>query len=909
MSEIDKIIKDIDKVIYDNIKLLNNSDRWLLSQNILWQLRNLLEHIFLKFYMVDCNLNLEVNYDNLQKGITYVFSEWKFRTFKRFHKLLQISASHYTLDKENSERLMLRYLVYLYKLKKYLKEKYSLEILENIDKFPTDINSSNKEYYEKIISEINSTWLKVFDWYLSNERYYIQKIKPLFLSWEVFYEVTFTRADDKVSKFDRIIAFTKYSILANYSAKFKIRKWKISLIWKELPVNIIESWEVSIRPCEFDNFIKILWENQKVWWNKEVFKLMEFLTKYNLTLVDLIRLEKVKYEKVKLDITTWIKVSRFFNVLDKIYNIVKNDLPWSNTLKYLLFNLNNRIIKTQYSLSPNEHLSSLQLQNWSIPFDKMPFCSWLMNHNPKTIDLLDCLDPSHRNHEFLARFVNNRIEQDWKLFTKISCLEDVKDLDSLIDKYNSIVYLPMHKNRLLEKLHDNIYLKWYTEDTIEIIKRLQKLSSSWLSNYSKSAESWLSRNADDFYDDSKKKLLVKMFEHSSISFIYWAAWTWKTTMINLISDFLGKKGDILFLANTHPAVDNLKRRVDEANDTNCMTIKKFTLKRSVETEYDLLVIDESSTVSNEDMLKILKKASYKLLVLVWDIYQIEAIKFWNWFDISRGFIPKDSIFELTTIHRTKNIKLLDLWSRVRNLDDSMVEHISKNWYSIILDESIFNNFGQDEIILCLNYDWLYWVNNINRFLQLSNPNQTIEWGVHIYKIWDPILFNELANERFDSILYNNLKWTILKIKKEKDHIEFEVEVDTLIDESDLFFTNELELLEGINEWKSIVSFLVKRYWNNDYENEDPTTISPFQIAYAVSIHKAQGLEYNSVKIVIADEVWEMISHNIFYTAITRAREKLKIYWTPETQNKILNSFTKRNNNKDLCLITELMKRK
>ena len=30
---------------------------------------------------------------------------------------------------------------------------------------------------------------------------------------------------------------------------------------------------------------------------------MEFLTKYNLTLVDLINLEKVKYKKIKLDLT------------------------------------------------------------------------------------------------------------------------------------------------------------------------------------------------------------------------------------------------------------------------------------------------------------------------------------------------------------------------------------------------------------------------------------------------------------------------------------------------------------------------------------------------------------------------------------------------------------------------------
>lgn len=48
---------------------------------------------------------------------------------------------------------------------------------------------------------------------------------------------------------------------------------------------------------------------------------------------------------------------------------------------------------------------------------------------------------------------------------------------------------------------------------------------------------------------------------------------------------------------------------------------------------------------------------------------------------------------------------------------------------------------------------------------------------------------------------------------------------------------------------------------------------PFQLAYSVSIHKVQGLEYNSVKVVISSSNSEQISHGIFYTAITRANEK------------------------------------
>lgn len=70
------------------------------------------------------------------------------------------------------------------------------------------------------------------------------------------------------------------------------------------------------------------------------------------------------------------------------------------------------------------------------------------------------------------------------------------------------------------------------------------------------------------------------------------------------------------------------------------------------------------------------------------------------------------------------------------------------------------------------------------------------------------------------------------------------------------------------------------------------SVVPFQLAYTVSIHKAQGLEYNSAKEVIPSSNSEQISHGIFYTAITRAKEKLKIFYSADTINQIIDGFGK-----------------
>jgi ATP-dependent exoDNAse (exonuclease V) alpha subunit len=302
------------------------------------------------------------------------------------------------------------------------------------------------------------------------------------------------------------------------------------------------------------------------------------------------------------------------------------------------------------------------------------------------------------------------------------------------------------------------------------------------------------------------------------------------------------------------------------------------------------------------MREILQKASFNLLILVGDVFQIESIIFGNWFNIAKFFIKETSIFELTKPYRSSNSNLLLLWNKIRNIEEDILEHIVKNNYSVTLNESIFEHTEEDEIVLCLNYDGLYGINNINRFLQINNNNVSVEWDLQTYKINDPILFNEL--ERFTPLIYNNLKGKIVGIEKFDDKIQFDIELSKVINSFD---TNgyEIQFVGSSSNGNSIIRFFVYKYESTD-EDEDSAlnTLVPFQIAYAISIHKAQGLEYNSVKIVVTDEIEEMITHNIFYTAITRAKEKLKIYWSSNVENKILKNLKSKMNKKDVALLGE-----
>ena len=899
LLRIDEQILTIDKAICRHIDNLANSPRGIVSQDILSKLRNFVEHVMLKFYAN--GQDIDNSYENIRKAINFVKSRGDLKVLQRFHYYLQISASHYTLDEENSERLMLKYYEYLLKIRNLLYEKFSLDVLNNLDKFPLNTDSTLQEYYEKIAAKIKRHNIRGVE---KSEKFYIQKIKPFFIDQRIYYEVTFTSANDYSSKFNRVIAFTSLEITDNYAVKLALAHDSIEILGKTMPIIVIVGWEVAIRDCEFRNFTRLIRGTPIKTGYAEQKGISQFLTSTGFNLTELIDFPDTEFQKVKQQATKRSKAIVFFDDLEHCRVIIKANSAGSNLLRYLLYRMNNKVIKKQLHIDANDNLSGLYAKNGCIPFDRIPFNFSLIEHNPRLGDLFACIDATKRQHEILARLVRNNTEIKGELFTPVKDIIGFDDIDELVKTYNDALWHGHRENSKLVIENEHIFINGYKDDTLSIIYKLKDLSKSGVQNYSNSVKAWLNKPNHGVDCEEKKEALIRMFENSLVALVYGSAGTGKSTFINHIAHFFADKKK-LFLAQTNPAVDNLKRRVTASN---CMflTITKFLKRQSITTDYDLLIIDECSTVSNRDMRDILNKATYKLLVLVGDTYQIGSIRFGNWFSVARAFVPEASVFELTEPYRARdNVSLLTLWDKVRKMDDKILELITRQGYSKTLDVSIFAPEEADEIILCLNYDGLYGINNINRFLQESNPSVAVPLGIQQYKVNDPILFNE--SDRFEPVIYNNMKGRIVGIEsldsgKPTERIQFDIELNKVINAIDAF-GQDFELLDNAKSGNSVIRFCVNKLKSTDEDDDDSSKeIVPFQVAYAVSIHKAQGLEYSSVKIVITDEIDELITHDIFYTAITRARNKLKIYWTPEVEQKVLSSIKPKNSNKDLQLL-------
>ncbi len=533
----------------------------------------------------------------------------------------------------------------------------------------------------------------------------------------------------------------------------------------------------------------------------------------------------------------------------------------------------------------------------------MPFYAALAEHNPKLSDLFFCIDFTEHRHELLARLVKTNTEIHGQLFTPhADVLDRFPDAEELVNAYNETLWYGHWERARLVIQNKHLFINGYVDDVHAILGKLETLAKDERQTYTDAVSTWLNDQALSVDCTEKRTMLLQMFEHTRVALIYGAAGTGKSTLIDYIARIFSDRSK-LFLAQTNPAVDNLRRRIAAANCT-FSTITKFLKNSRVEKDYDLLFIDECSTVSNHDMREILSKATYDLLILVGDSYQIASIRFGNWFSLARAFLPTASVFELQKLYRSSSKGLLTLWDRVRRMESSILEGLARYGYSAALDETIFSPVENDEIILCLNYDGLYGINNINRFLQESNPMPAVQWKMQSYKVNDPILFNEAS--RFAPVIYNNMKGHIVYIEildagELTERIQFDIELERAIEEVEV---DDLTFLNHSGCGNTMIRFCVTRGETDD-DDSPPMAVVPFQVAYAISIHKAQGLEYDSVKIVISDEVDEQITHNVFYTAITRARKKLKIYWTPEVEKKVLERIKPQDITKDEVLLRVL----
>jgi len=883
---------DIDQ----NIDQLLVTGRGFVSRNVLKQLRVLMDQIAVLIHLND--LNSEVAYHTqIIPALIFIKQQGQYRFFNDFYEKLN-AVMHTSLTDEDADMLMINYVGNLFFLKKLCYEKYQITILKNLRNYPVDLDPGLKKYYEEIFVKLSARQYKLKS---DSNTFYIEKVKPLILNGEIFYEVTFRKALNAFSKYDKVVAFTKKKITTNYALKLTLAECRVSVEEVKVEALLIIDFEIYIRPCEImhlGRFFNPSFDYKSH--TTEYLNLAKAMKQYRMTLLEILLLEDKRFENFLLHIQKGIGMRDISNLLISLRDIVYQNKKGANILRYLVTNVSNVIIKKQFFDTPNKNLSGLHIQNGSIVFDDMPICSGLLGHNPKITTILECIPLTDREYEMTIRVIHQNTRIGKRLFIPIEELGESSEVLERIKKFNSKIWPGHRPDREIHFYKDHVYMHEVERKCFEIIKMLRKVSNEKDGSYRNSVTAWLKNSKYEIDDEVKKNILLDMFSESQVAFVYGPAGTGKTFMIGHISAYFSKYNKV-YLTNTNAARGNLESRIENHENAEFSTVESYLKKNEYYKNCDILIVDECSTISNDDFHKILTLHQFKRLVLVGDTFQIESIDFGNWFHITKMLIDKKCIYELDVTRRTNSEELKKYWSAVRDSSPRPLEQASLGLYSQPISNLFKSSKEDDEIVLSLNYDGLYGINNLNKLLQEMNEEEFVEWGdVNKYKINDPVVFGHV--DRFFPILFNNLKGIIRNIEKKENKITFVIEIFKVLYPYDNPEGHGVSIVDNLDNGNTLISFTIHASKTNDEDEDDNTTIVPFQVSYATSIHKAQGLEYKNVKIVVVNEVQEQITHSIFYTAVTRSTKNLSLFWTSETAEKIYTRLVSNINNEDVFLL-------
>lgn len=832
-------------------------------------------------------------YTNVSEKLAWEVSQLRVDTRYLCNFLRGLKYINRRIPKEGqAERLMLKYYNYLWEIRRFMRENYNKSILENLEKFPLDLDTVDSEYYEKVAKQIENIDLTKRNVRVS--RYYVHKITPFFVNGERYYEITLQLAGVYSTKYNRVTVYSKMTITTYYSIQIAYTETELELWGIRNNIKVLNDWKVAIDPTCLNKLSKMLMKHTKINRNyQEYVNLMEFLTETGMNLFELINMRKERFSQIYNRVFGTTNTHDFGDVLIQIRREYSKSSckVGKNTIGYAMLHMRDEILE---DLLPNKFYpkrisEKLFVSSRCYPFEKNPMVANLVGtktskkDKERIIELLDDSKVVSLVQPYMT--IDNLISETGELLFKKSEIGS----DAVIENYNtSLDDWERDKGYFIIEKEGLVTIASYYDTTINILKRLLQLTHNVSLDRQEENERFI-KNCGIKFDDIDKKIALKhLFVNSNIMLIYGAAGTGKTTLINYISRMFGNARK-LYLTKTHTALQNVIRSLDKNIDNCDFEIIDSITRSNSAVIHDIVFIDECSTIDNRTMELLLGKISNDaLIVMSGDIYQIESIDFGNWFFYAKDIVKaKGASIELSSTWRTEKEELKGLWKAVREKSTIVTEMLSMEGpFSENLGENIFH-LDEDEVVLCLNYDGKFGLNNMNQYFQNANTNsKAFSWEEWSYKIGDRIIF---TNTRRSTLLYNNLKGTIINISYAKKSIIFEIEVKAFLTECQC----EEETFDYVDTTeKGTIIRLEVVAWDDDLSEEEKVkTVIPFQLAYAISIHKAQGLEYKSVKIVIPSSNAEKITHSIFYTAITRAKEKLKIFWSAETMKSVIESFT------------------
>lgn len=188
-----------------------------------------------------------LGYSDINEKLAWEVSQFKPETKYLYNFLKGLKYIGIRIPEEGqSERLMLKYNSYLWEIKKFLKINYNTDVLDNLSKFPLDMDTLDIDYYTMVADRIDK--IDLTSKIVRVSRYNIQKIIPFFVNGERYFEITLQLAGLYATKYNRITVYSKQYISTRYSIQIAYTETELELWNIKNKIKILNNWKVAIDP-------------------------------------------------------------------------------------------------------------------------------------------------------------------------------------------------------------------------------------------------------------------------------------------------------------------------------------------------------------------------------------------------------------------------------------------------------------------------------------------------------------------------------------------------------------------------------------------------------------------------------------------------------------------------------------
>ena len=378
---------------------------------------------------------------------------------------------------------------------------------------------------------------------------------------------------------------------------------------------------------------------------------------------------------------------------------------------------------------------------------------------------------------------------------------------------------------------------------------------------------------------TNQKLAVKESVDNGVLIITGGPGTGKTTTLKAIIEVFEEMDKKIYL--TAPT-GRAAKRMKEATGRDASTIHKmlelgfsdsddninYGYEEEFNLECDVLIVDEVSMVDlilMNTLLKAVKKGTRLILVgdkdqlpsvgagnVLSDLIKSEVVKVVN---LNEIFRQSEQSMIIKNAHRINNGEFPEFkkdsdFFFIYEKNETKILEIVKDLVNRRLPD--YYGFKPQEIqVLAPMRKGTVGVNNLNKNLQM---------------VLNPKINDQTELTISDKTL--RLSDKVMQIKNNYN-LSYEIDSDFYKEEGEGIFNGDIGYIVDVDSEEKQLSVLFEdmKKIKYDYQDLDELTLS-----YASTIHKSQGSEFRCVVIPITYAPYLLLTRNLIYTAITRAKE-------------------------------------